>query len=84
MEKKISLIFGLFVIATIRGAFIPVPVNALDSIADFTSPTSSSSSYIPIGGELRSDGVTVMEGLLLAALVVAFLAGTVLVARKIK
>lgn len=77
MEKKISLIFGLFVIATILCAFIPVNVAALS--ADETS-----SSYVPVGGELTSGGLTIMEGLLLAALVVAFVAGTVLVARKLK
>ncbi len=77
MEKKISLIFGLFIIATILCAFIPVNVAALS--ADETS-----SGYVPVGGELTSGGITVMEGLMLATLVVAFVAGTVLVARKLK
>lgn len=87
MEKKISLIFGLFIIATILCAFIPV--NAVGSTEDLTYDESSTSScpscsYLPVGGELTSGGMTVLEGLLLAALVVVFLAGTILVARKLK
>jgi len=87
MEKKISLIFGLFIIGTILCAFIPVNVSGSTLTDDFTSDQSSSCpscSYLPVGGELTSGGMTVLEGLLLAALVVAFLAGTVLVARKLK
>ena len=86
MEKKISLIFGLFVMATILCAFIPVNVSGSTITDDLTSQTSScpSCSYLPVGGELTSGGMTVMEGLMLAALVVAFLAGTILVARKLK
>jgi hypothetical protein len=82
MNKKISLMFGLFVLATILFAYIPV--NAQIITNDLSSDASMSSSYVPIGGELTSGGITVMEGLLLAALVVAFLAGTILVARKLK
>jgi hypothetical protein len=86
MEKKMVLIFGLFVIATVLCAFIPVNALIITSISTIITSSSScpSCSYIPVGGELTSGGMTVLEGLLLAALVVAFLAGTILVARKLK
>jgi hypothetical protein len=83
MEKKAGLFFGLTILAIVLFSFIPVNAETItqDLILDSSI---TSSSYIPVGGELVSGGITILQGILLAALVVVFAAATIVVARKFK